>query len=156
MTKWVCPFCGDVVSQTNPPGCQLKGGWFLCNKHKVGIKPSKYKARCAHCLQNIPVGSVVLMALDGNDRWQLLHSQHDCDEEQTKVGPPPEKAKESLHSGPFAVLHLLPTAPSEVIRAVYKTLAVMYHPDTGGDEEQMKRLNAALDEIKNGGKRRKA
>jgi len=45
---------------------------------------------------------------------------------------------------PYVTLHLLPSAPAEVIRAAFKALAMKHHPDHGGDEEQMKRLNAAF------------
>jgi len=43
----------------------------------------------------------------------------------------------------YGVLHLLPTAPRCVISAAYKALARQHHPDTGGDTEQMQRINAA-------------
>jgi len=44
---------------------------------------------------------------------------------------------------PYVTLHLLPSAPPEVVKAAYRALAVLNHPDKGGDEEKMKRLNEA-------------
>ncbi len=44
---------------------------------------------------------------------------------------------------PYTALHLLPSAPPEVIKAAYRALAVKLHPDHGGNEEEMKRINAA-------------
>lgn len=43
----------------------------------------------------------------------------------------------------FAVLFLLPAAPMPVIKAAYRALANTYHPDHGGTDDQMKRLNKA-------------
>lgn len=43
----------------------------------------------------------------------------------------------------YAALHLLPTAPPELVAAAYKTLARIHHPDAGGDTATMQRLNAA-------------
>lgn len=40
-------------------------------------------------------------------------------------------------------LHVEPDAPIEVIRASYRVLIALHHPDTGGDHEQATRLNEA-------------
>jgi hypothetical protein len=58
--------------------------------------------------------------------------------------PPPAKPKAS---DPYTALHLLPSAPPEVIKAVYKVLAMKHHPDHGGSEETMKRLNEAYGKL---------
>jgi hypothetical protein len=52
---------------------------------------------------------------------------------------------------PYVVLHLLPTAPDEVVTVVYRTLARLTHPDVGGDHDAMLALNEAYDAI--GGRR---
>jgi DnaJ-class molecular chaperone len=52
---------------------------------------------------------------------------------------------------PLAVwdaLHLKPTAPPELVQAAYKCLARIHHPDHGGDNESMRRLNAAYDRVR--------
>lgn len=41
----------------------------------------------------------------------------------------------------YADLHLLPSAPVEVVRAAYKALAKINHPDHGGDCATMQRIN---------------
>jgi hypothetical protein len=51
-------------------------------------------------------------------------------------------------SRPFAVLHLLPTAPPELIEGAYKILARLHHPDRGGSTEAMQALNEARDALK--------
>jgi hypothetical protein len=48
----------------------------------------------------------------------------------------------------YSVLFVTPDAPPEVIKAAYRTLAMMYHPDKGGDKEKMVQLNAAYDRLK--------
>jgi len=47
---------------------------------------------------------------------------------------------------PFAALYLLPSAPVEVVKAAYRALATLHHPDHGGDVEKMKAINAAYSE----------
>jgi curved DNA-binding protein CbpA len=46
------------------------------------------------------------------------------------------------------VLHLLPSAPPELIEGAYKILARLSHPDVGGDPEAMRALNEARDALK--------
>jgi curved DNA-binding protein CbpA len=43
----------------------------------------------------------------------------------------------------YRVLQVDPTADLEVIQAAYRVLARRYHPDHSGDDQTMKRLNAA-------------
>jgi len=43
----------------------------------------------------------------------------------------------------YATLHLLPTAPPELVKAAYRCLAMMNHPDRGGDTQDMQRINGA-------------
>jgi hypothetical protein len=47
---------------------------------------------------------------------------------------------------PFKELFLLPSAPVEVVKAAYRALATLHHPDHGGDAERMKAINAAYSE----------
>jgi hypothetical protein len=50
-------------------------------------------------------------------------------------------------SDPYNVLGVRRDAPKEVILAAYRALSKLWHPDRGGDPEQMKRLNAAMDRL---------
>lgn len=51
----------------------------------------------------------------------------------------------------FAALYLLPGAPAEVVRAVYRTLARLNHPDKGGDTARMQEINAAFETLQKRG-----
>jgi|SRR5690606_19382502 len=48
----------------------------------------------------------------------------------------------------YAALHLLPTAPPELVEAAYKTLARIHHPDRGGSTETMTQINEAVSAIR--------
>jgi curved DNA-binding protein CbpA len=42
----------------------------------------------------------------------------------------------------------LPSAPPELIRAAFKCLATIFHPDKpGGDDERMKAINRAYEKL---------
>jgi DnaJ-class molecular chaperone len=48
---------------------------------------------------------------------------------------------------PYAALHLLPTAPPDVVKAAYRALATAHHPDKGGDMVAMQRINRAYAQL---------
>jgi hypothetical protein len=48
----------------------------------------------------------------------------------------------------FAVLHLLPTAPPELVGAAYRCLAQLHHPDVNGDVAIMRRLAEAHEALR--------
>jgi len=64
--------------------------------------------------------------------------------------PPPRP----LHPDPFATLHLLPSAPPELIEAAYRTLVKLNHPDVRPAHEQalatitMARINRAVEDLR--------
>jgi len=45
---------------------------------------------------------------------------------------------------PYVTLHLLPSAPPELVKVAYRCLAQIHHPDHGGDTAAMQRINAAF------------
>ncbi len=51
---------------------------------------------------------------------------------------------------PFQTLYLLPNAPPEVVKASYKALSKIHHPDVQGDAEKMVEINRAFDAINSG------
>jgi hypothetical protein len=64
------------------------------------------------------------------------------DDEQPSQKPPPQSI-----ASPFQTLYLLPNAPPEVIKAAYKALAKIHHPDARGDGERMVAINRAFEII---------
>lgn len=64
-------------------------------------------------------------------------------ETRGKWSPPREEAQ----LDPYAVLHLRESAPEVVIRAAYRALALICHPDRGGDAEEMRRINLAYETL---------
>uniref|UniRef100_A0A6M3K3A3 Chaperone n=1 Tax=viral metagenome TaxID=1070528 RepID=A0A6M3K3A3_9ZZZZ len=89
---------------------------------------------------------------DANDKsWYVVKDQFDklChlldkfyDEVLLLDFPKNEVAEDA-----WSKLWLLPGAPLEVVRATYKALAMLYHPDRGGDDAVMKLINGAYKEI---------
>lgn len=54
---------------------------------------------------------------------------------------------QAADSSPYAALWLRDGAPLDVVKAVYRALALRTHPDRGGSTEEMQRLNAAYEQI---------
>ena len=59
-----------------------------------------------------------------------------------------KKVVGELRSTPLGVLGLLPGADLEVAEAAYRSLARRHHPDRGGNPDVMRRLNWAIQEIR--------
>lgn len=51
----------------------------------------------------------------------------------------------------YTELHLLPSAPPELVQAAYRVLAKTMHPDCGGDTASMQRVNAAYEALRKRG-----
>lgn len=47
----------------------------------------------------------------------------------------------------YGCLYLLPTAPFDVVKASFRTLAKLNHPDVGGSTAMMQRINSAYEMI---------
>jgi DnaJ-class molecular chaperone len=61
--------------------------------------------------------------------------------------PPPQQPLAS----PYQTLYLLPDAPPEVVKASYKALAKLYHPDLrSGYGDRMVEINRDFDAINSG------
>jgi DnaJ-domain-containing protein 1 len=59
---------------------------------------------------------------------------------------PPRKAANCPQTA-HAALHLTPDAPPELIKAAYRCLATLHHPDKGGDTTRMQLINAAYKQL---------
>jgi hypothetical protein len=64
---------------------------------------------------------------------------------ESRWQPPPRPGR-LTRADAFTALHLLPTAPPELVKAAHKVLALKFHPDRpGGDLRTMQAVNAAFD-----------
>jgi hypothetical protein len=54
------------------------------------------------------------------------------------------RAGSSALAAAYAQLHLLPSAPAELVQAAHRTLIKLHHPDHGGDHGRAVALNAAI------------
>jgi hypothetical protein len=78
-----------------------------------------------------------------NARIEWLGGETDTDPSREWTPPSKPKAVD-----PYQTLHLLPSAPTEVIRAAFKALATLHHPDKpSGDDEKMKAINRAYQQL---------
>ena len=60
-----------------------------------------------------------------------------------------QQASTSTVEAAFAALHLLPSAPPELVQAAHRTLVKIHHPDVaGGDGQRMVQINLALERIR--------
>jgi hypothetical protein len=69
----------------------------------------------------------------------------ESDYESEPQPPPKSWQQQSVYLGPYNTLHLLPSAPPELIKAAYKCLAMKYHPDHGGSTQAMQKINEAYE-----------
>jgi hypothetical protein len=65
-------------------------------------------------------------------------------EKRQRQWPPAGYRTQPTREELCARLHLLPDAPAEVVKAAYKALAQLNHPDKGGDTARMQELNEAF------------
>jgi DnaJ domain len=72
-----------------------------------------------------------------------IHGQEEKKSEQRSN----RKTGRNEEADPFNTLHLLPSAPVEVIKAAYKALALIHHPDKGGDLRRMQAINIAYEQL---------
>jgi hypothetical protein len=74
-------------------------------------------------------------------RIEWLGGEIDADQEREWT--PPKRARPKPVD-PYQALHLLPSAPPELVKVAYRCLAQIHHPDKGGDTATMQRINDAF------------
>lgn len=131
VTEWDAPRGSRSVNQP-------ASVWFVLNgEHKV-----------MHC-ERFKRYSVNLRALYFVLDELRLASQRGILEEFRQFFeqlPPP--SGEPVTQSPYELLGVAPSAPVEVAEAAYRALAKRAHPDTGGSNERMSRLNVAIATIR--------
>lgn len=92
--------------------------------------------------------------VDGDCRAQLLALIVDCQYTATWVKPPPgtgpapqgRTRMASLED--YSVLQVAPHACLEVVRAAWRALVQLHHPDRGGNPARLIEVNMAWDRVK--------
>lgn len=74
--------------------------------------------------------------LQAHDRWWRWRERGDV------------RAREPAKVSPREVLCVTSAAPVEVVRAAYRALTKLHHPDVGGDAEEFKRVQAAWEMLR--------
>jgi hypothetical protein len=92
------------------------------------------------------VGEEVLMFKDDDGgKWVILHRRDAC--RGAPQSAPPRASSGGRLDKYWNTLHLVPGAPPEIIRAVYRELSKKHHPDKGGDIRKMQEINAAVEMV---------
>jgi len=136
----------------------LKSGVAADFNHAIGTLKSNIHASARSYDPQARQWHVDLDAQTEFDRWitylvtvlgARIEWRHDEARGKESGGQQREWPPAGYRTGPtreelFARLFLLPGAPQEVVKAAYRELAKLHHPDKeNGDEEAMKLLNEA-------------
>jgi len=68
--------------------------------------------------------------------------------ERGEARPKSSRLRARPEVAPHAVLFVTENAPPEVIKAAYRALAQIHHPDHGGSEEEFKKIDTAYKVLK--------
>ena len=140
-----CEICDEEVYDLH----KIVGGWKCCTNHTVFVKCSKFDSHCHYCGGLIEAGDPVVLVLIKNAPkvWLVLHPKNECrswnpSQQSRHESPPPPSD--------WTTLCVIPNAPKEVVRAAYRALCLLNHPDHGGNEDKMKEINAAMERLSGG------
>jgi len=118
---------------------------------KSGVKPFSYRRFDSDTKQwSVHVSKIALVVAYAKTQFDTIDYSALPGDVQIEIAARASgrvKKGPSVQSSPYDVLHLLPSAPFEVVKAAYKALALLHHPDRGGDEEVFKEINAAYEII---------
>lgn len=113
---------------------------------KYGVKPhtqrrydSDSRAWLIHWKQLRLVANTARRYYDNCD-WSTLPPEWQM---VAAGGEPTTVVPQEIEESPFATLYVTDDAPLEVVHAAYRALALKLHPDHGGSDSEMQRLNDA-------------
>lgn len=140
----------DWDEETQMAACRFKANRRFTDWLKVGLKPASYrrwdgKVWRVHMSQlplTVSMGRRYFHHVDYSalPAWvQMLIAEGT--KNATRV--PPMR----LGATPYDTLHLLPSAPWEVVKAAYKALAIIHHPDHDGDAEVFREVTDAYKDL---------
>lgn len=116
------------------------GCWHIHEKYLLGAIELSYKQRGQVDYSRVPVDLQIQIAT-AKENW--VYSPNKDSVKVTSCFPLTDA---------YAVLHLLPSAPDNVVAAVWRVLAKSHHPDSGGDPAVFRKYREAYDVVKKEGK----
>ena len=78
------------------------------------------------------------------DWWERFYKEQ---QERESRKSESKKSESTTQSSLYAILQIEPTTDKKVIKAAYRKLVLVYHPDRGGNEEKFKELTAAYEKL---------
>lgn len=112
---------------------------------KATSKPDKDTGEMARLRSEVDMLQQMVRSLQATnaEKTKLLAKAYEDMEwlKRKAANASPAVPKTTVQS--FTELYLLPSAPLSVVKASFKTLAQVYHPDHGGNHQKMVALNAA-------------
>ncbi|MBI5547952.1 MAG: J domain-containing protein [Deltaproteobacteria bacterium] len=134
-TTLCCELCETPMSCETPPGkavryfhCTGCGRWVASNYGEDLVRAHTARETRPQASAAAPAAYDL-----GRLKEHLTHWLHGLDERD-----------------PYYVLGVSPSADPDQVRARFKELALLHHPDRGGDAASMRRLIAAYDQIRSG------
>jgi len=84
------------------------------------------------------------------DAWSWMGEEEPQEEQrqQQQRQDAPRTEPTSPLTQAYATLHLLPTAPPEVVQAAHRALVKLHHPDAGGEHDAAVAINQAITTIR--------
>lgn len=126
--------------------------WFgnaqeLLPKYFYGIERNYTKRAYAMCTQIANEDEAEVQMNREERRQQKQKARKKKNPKKKKQARKPRQKKKKTES-PYDVLNVKENAPDDVVKAAHRVLARMNHSDLGGDENKMKKINEAFEQIK--------
>jgi hypothetical protein len=116
------------------------GYWCIHRKYLLSALELGYKK----------LGHVDYSALDDYIQIEVAQAKQGwkVNQHQNSKRPQAKPSHSMVLRDAYTTLHLLPSAPSSTVSAVWRSLARVSHPDQGGDAETFRRYSEAYSLIK--------
>ena len=133
-TNLCCELCDSPMSCQTPPGKGKAVHYYHC-------------ARCGRWVAST-YGEELMRAHTARVQPErLAQAPYDLGSLKERLGRWLANLDES---DPYFVLGVPPSATEETVKSRFKELALVHHPDHGGDPAQMRRFLRAYDQIRSG------
>ena len=111
------------------------------------MMPNQFAGRCVDCGRRVEPGAGVLEGKDpATDRWRVVCDACAFPPAAGPTRPPPKTRARRRVPACLVVLGLTPPVDREAIRRRYRALALVNHPDRGGDPAAFIKIKAAYDQ----------